>query len=153
MDYRLTMLCDSHIHYIPKEISDNTSFYKGVWSDKTRLFEFLDVNKIDRAVCVYPTTDAHLKLGWPKLCEIYNCSLGALIEENPKIVGFGIVDLDGDISTQVRHLREDGFKGVNIASSQDGAFIIDKLRPVFAAAQKNNLSIFVHHLLVLNQLI
>ncbi|MFA5008394.1 MAG: amidohydrolase family protein [Candidatus Omnitrophota bacterium] len=138
------MLCDSHIHFIPQEISENTSFYKGVWSDKVRLFEFFDINKIDKALLVYPTTDAHLKLGWQKLCEIYNFFLAALVEENPKIIGFGIVDLSANISAQAKHLREEGFKGISIASSQEGAFILDKLTPLFEAAEKHKLAIFVH---------
>lgn len=138
------MICDSHIHFIPQEISENTSFYKGVWSDKVRLFEFLEVNKIDKAILVYPATDAHIKLGWQKLCENYNFFLAALVEENPKIVGFGIVDLSGNIPAQVKHLREEGFRGVSIASSQDGAFMLDKLMPLFEAVEKNKLSVFVH---------
>ena len=138
------MLCDSHIHFIPPEISENTSFYKGVWSDKIRLFEFLEVNKIDKALLAYPATDAHVKLGWQKLCESYNFFLAALVEENPKIVGFGIVDLNDNINAQVKHLREEGFKGISLPSSQDGAFVMDKLKPLFEAAEKNKLAIFVH---------
>ncbi|MCK9614065.1 MAG: amidohydrolase [Candidatus Omnitrophica bacterium] len=138
------MICDSHIHFIPQEISENTSFYKGIWSDKVRLFEFLDVNKINKALLVYPATDAHVKLGWQKLCELYNFFLAALVEENPKIIGFGIVDLSSNISAQVKHLREEGFKGISIPSSQDGAFILDKLKPLFEAAEKHKLAIFVH---------
>jgi len=138
------MICDSHIHFIPQEISENTSFYKGIWSDKVRLFEFIDVNKIEKALLIYPATDAHLKLGWQKLCELYNFFLGALIEENPKIIGFGIVDLNSNISSQVKHLREEGFKGISIASSEDGTFVLDKLKPLFEAAEKHKLAIFVH---------
>jgi len=138
------MLCDSHIHFIPPEISENTSFYKGIWSDKIRLFEFLEINKIDKALLAYPATDAHVKLGWQKLCESYNFFLAALIEENPKIVGFGIVDLNNNINAQVKHLREEGFKGISLPSSQDGAFVMDKLKPLFEAAEKNKLAVFVH---------
>lgn len=138
------MLCDAHIHFVPQEISENTSFYKGIWSDKVRLFEFLDINKIDKALLVYPATDAHLKLGWQRLCETYNFFLAALVEENPKIVGFGIVDLSSNIPAQVRHLREAGFRGISMASSEGGAFVLDKLKPLFEAAEKYKLAIFVH---------
>ncbi|MDD4955343.1 MAG: amidohydrolase family protein [Candidatus Omnitrophica bacterium] len=138
------MLCDSHIHFIPSEISENSSFYKGIWSDKVRLFEFLDTNKIDKAILVYPATDTHLKLGWQKLCDIYNFFLAALIEENPKIIGFGIVDLSANIPAQVKHLREEGFKGISITSSEGGVFVVDKLKSLFEAAEKHKLSVFVH---------
>jgi predicted TIM-barrel fold metal-dependent hydrolase len=138
------MLCDSHIHFIPQSIAEHTSFYKGVWTDESKLFEFLGVNKIDKALLVYPATDAHLGLGWPKLCEAYNNNLAALIEEDKRIIGCGIVDLDTSTSTQVKRLKEKGFKGISIASSQDGKFNLDKLLPLFEAAAENNLAIFVH---------
>jgi predicted TIM-barrel fold metal-dependent hydrolase len=115
-----------------------------VWTDKTKLFEFLEVNKIDKALLVYPATDVHLELGWPKLCESYNNNLATLIEEDQRIIGCGIVDLDGDVELQVKHLRQEGFKGVSISSSQDGKFILDKLQPLFEAAAKHNLAVFVH---------
>jgi predicted TIM-barrel fold metal-dependent hydrolase len=54
------------------------------------------------------------------------------------------VDLDADISIQLKNLKEAGFKGISIASSQDGKFILDKLQPLFEAAEKNKLAIFVH---------
>jgi len=43
------MLCDAHLHFIPEEISVHTSFYKGVWADKNKLYEFLDKNNIEKA--------------------------------------------------------------------------------------------------------
>ncbi|MFA5272110.1 MAG: amidohydrolase family protein [Candidatus Omnitrophota bacterium] len=138
------MLCDSHIHFIPQEIAESTSFYRGVWTDKPRLLEFLDVNQINKALLVYPATDAHLALGWEGLCESYNSHLEALIEENQKIIGCGIVDLDTNISAQVKNLKEAGFKGISIASSDGGKFILDKSDLLFAAAEKYGLAIFVH---------
>jgi predicted TIM-barrel fold metal-dependent hydrolase len=138
------MLCDSHIHYIAQEIAEHTSFYRGAWTDKQKLLEFLDTNKIDKALLVYPATDAHLKLGWAKLCQAYNNSLATLIEEEQRILGCGIVDLEANVSAQVRHLKEEGFRGISITSSQDGKFIVDKLQPLFEVAAKYNLAIFVH---------
>ncbi len=104
----------------------------------------MDTSDIQKALLVYPATDAHLKLGWPKLCEVYNSSLGALIEDDQRFVACGIVDLSGNIAIQVRHLREEGCRGISIASSDDGKFILEKLQPLFEAAEKNNLVIFVH---------
>ena len=138
------MLCDSHLHFIPQEIAEYTSFYRGAWTDKQKLFEFLEVNKIDKALLVYPVTDAHLKLGWAKLCEAYNNNLEMLLEEDRRIIGCGIVDLEANLSAQVRHLKEEGFRGISISSSEAGKFILDKLQPLFEAAAKYNLAIFVH---------
>ncbi|MFA6282211.1 MAG: amidohydrolase family protein, partial [Candidatus Omnitrophota bacterium] len=125
-------------------IAENTSFYRGVWMDKPRLFEFLDVNQINKALLVYPATDAHLKIGHASLCEIYNSNLEALIEENQKIIGCGIVDLDVNVHLQVKNLKESGFKGVSIASSEGGKFILEELVPLFESAEKHELAVFVH---------
>lgn len=138
------MLCDSHTHFIPKDISEYSSFYKGIWSDKNIFFEFLEANEIERAILVYPSTEAHLKLGWKKVSEIYNSAVENLVKENKKIIGFGIVDLDSDLKTQVKRLKESGFKGINIASSQDGKFVLDKLKPLFEIIQEYNMAVFVH---------
>jgi predicted TIM-barrel fold metal-dependent hydrolase len=138
------MLCDSHIHFIPQEVAHHASFYRGIWTDKQRLFEFLEVNKIDKALLVYPATDAHLKLGQQKLCEIYNYHIGELIEENNKIAGMGIINLDANVFPQAKQVREAGFVGVSVVSSEGGKFILDKLKPLFEAAEKYQLAVFVH---------
>ena len=89
------MICDAHIHFIPKELSVYTAFYKGIWTDKDKLLDFLNKNNIERALLVYPSTDAQLKLEvFSRVCEIYNKDLEEIIKENPKIIGAGIVDID-----------------------------------------------------------
>ncbi len=136
------MLFDSHIHFIPERLSVHTTFYKGVWTDKSKLFSFLEENRISKALLVYPSTDAKLK----ETCEIYNNSLEALFKENPKIIGAGIVDLDdlASLASQVKQLKQKGFKAISIASSHKGKFLVKELEPLFAAAEENNLAIFVH---------
>ena len=141
------MLCDAHIHFIPKEISEHTAFYRGVWADKDKLYRFLDENKIQKALLVYPSTDASLKLGsLAKECEIYNKALEAIIRENPKMIASCLIDVDNlsEISSRIGQLKEKGFKAINLASSYNGSFIIDKLKRLFAAAQKYSLPIFIH---------
>ena len=141
------MLYDSHIHFIPHELSVYTAFYKGIWTDKEKLYAHLDKNGIDKALLCYPSTDAHLKLEvFARVCELYNNALEAVIKENPKIIGAGIIDIDNtsSIASQVEKLRMRGFGAVSIASSHNGKFLVKELEPLFEAAQGNNLPIFVH---------
>lgn len=141
------MLCDSHIHFIPQELSDHTHFYKGVWADKDLLFSFLDKHNIDKAFLVYPSTDAYLKLGsLSSECRIYNNALERIIKENSKIIAACLIDVENldNIDSQLIGLKEKGFKAISLASSYNGQFIIEKLEPLFLAAQNNNLPIFIH---------
>ena len=141
------MLCDSHIHFIPEKLSVHTSFYKGVWTDKNKLFEFLDSHSIEKALLVYPSTDAHLKLaGHQKVCQIYNDAVSQILKEKKQIVAAGLIDIENldSVSSQVKELKQKGFSAISIASSYDGKFIVDKLSPLFEAAQENDLCIFVH---------
>ena len=125
----------------------HTAFYKGIWTDKDKLYSFLDKHDIDKALLVYPSTDAHLKLGgFKKVCALYNTSAARLISENKKIIVAGLIDLDDtvNISSQVEELKSQGFKAISIASSHNGEFIVKELEPLFSAAQNQQLAIFVH---------
>jgi len=141
------MLCDSHIHFIPRELSAHTAFYKGVWTDKDRLYEFLEKYNIGKALLVYPSTDAQIKLGGEaRVCELYNDEIAKVLEENQKIIAAGLINVNNldNISSAVGELKSRGFKAINLASSYDGEFIVDKLFPLFEAAQNYNLPIFIH---------
>jgi len=141
------MLADSHIHFIPEELSSQTTFYKGIWANKDKLYEFLDSNNIDKALLVYPSTDAHLKLGgFRKVVEIYNRELEKVLKENSKIIAACLVDVENlsNISKEIAQLKGRGFRAINLASSYNGEFIVDKLFPLFEAAEEYNLPIFVH---------
>ncbi|MCF7869910.1 MAG: amidohydrolase [Candidatus Omnitrophica bacterium] len=140
------MIYDAHIHFIPKEISDQTSFYKGVWADKSKLFSYLEQNDIEKALLTYPSTDAHLQLEQKKVCQIYNKAQEELIKENPKIVAVGLLNLESieQISEQVKNLSERGFRALNLSSSYQGRFLVEELTPLFKAAQEFRLPIFIH---------
>ncbi len=141
------MLADSHIHFIPQELSEHTTFYKGIWADKDKLYEFLDSNNIDKALLVYPSTDAHFKLGgFKRVSEIYNRESEKILKENSKIIAACLVDVENlnNISLELAELKSRGFRAINLASSYNGEFIVDKLFPLFEAAQKHDLPIFVH---------
>ena len=141
------MLCDAHVHFIPPEISIHSKFYKGIWSDKGRLFDFLEQYNIDKAILVYPTADAYLKLkNHREICQIYNGALERILRENTRIVAAGIVDVSAseDLSRQVEDLYSRGFQGISLASSYEGEFLIDTLLPIFEVAEEHNMFLFVH---------
>ncbi len=141
------MLCDSHIHFIPQELSAYTAFYKGIWTDKAKLYAHLEENGIAKALLCYPSTDAHVKLEvFSRVCELYNSALEKLIRENQKIIGAGIIDIDkpADVAGQVAALKARGFGAISIASSHNGKFLVKELEPLFEVAQHYGLPIFVH---------
>jgi len=141
------MICDTHTHFIPEELSEHIAFYKGIWANKDKLYEFLDSSNIDKALLVYPSTDAHLKLGgFKRVSEIYNRALEKVLKENSKIIAACLVDIENlsNISLEIAELKNRGFRAINLASSYSGKFIVDKLFPLFEAAEKHNLPIFVH---------
>ncbi len=140
------MICDAHIHYIPKSLSGYTSFYKGVWSDKDNLFSYLDQNRVEKALLVYPCTDAHLKIGQDRVCQIYNQAQQDIIKSNSRVIGAGLLNLDkpGNLPEQVAFLKEKGFGALNLSSSFQGKFLGKELKPFFKAAEKYSLPIFVH---------
>jgi predicted TIM-barrel fold metal-dependent hydrolase len=143
----MSALCDAHIHFIPEELSVHTTFYKGIWTDKASLFDFLDTYNIEKALLVYPSTDAHLQLeSYSKVCKIYNSAAEKLMNENPKIVASGIIDLShaNTIFSQVEKLRERGFKAISLASSYEGTFIMEKIKILLLASQEHDMLIFVH---------
>ncbi|MBU1121280.1 MAG: amidohydrolase family protein [Candidatus Omnitrophota bacterium] len=141
------MLCDAHIHFIPQQISEHTSFYKGVWADKVQLYDFLKKNNIGHAFLVYPSTDAHITLGsFKEVCWSYNGVLEGIIKENKGIVAAAIVDVNDskNISQTVKSIKDKGFKAITLASSFDGKFFGENVYPLFEAVEKNKLAVFIH---------
>ena len=141
------MICDAHIHYIPLEIADQTSFYKGPWADKHALYDFLEVNNIEQALLVYPSTDAHLKLGsYGQVCRIYNKAVSGLMKENLKIIAAGLIDLEdiSSLDSQVQRLADEGFRLVSLASSYGGRFLIDKVKSLLGVLDRFGFAVFVH---------
>ena len=140
-------LCDAHIHYIPEELSVHTTFYKGAWTDKQKLFEHLDTHNIEKALLVYPSTDAHLKLGsMAAACDLYNKALEGILKEDSRIIASGIIDIE-DLSTvdqAAAQFKEKGFGAISIASSHNGQFLVEQLKPLFKASAEYGLPLFVH---------
>lgn len=140
------MICDFHTHFIPPSIAHHTSFFKGVWSDRDALRVFLDRNNIQYAHIVYPSTDAHCKLGWETLVYNYNKELAQLSKENSdRFICSAVVPLEApDIEAQLKRIQESGFKSISLASSYNGTFPVEHFKTIFSYLNTMNLVVFIH---------
>jgi len=145
----MSAIIDAHSHYIPPEIARNTAFFKVGWSDLERQLASMDQNKIDRALLLYPTSDAHVNMGgWAKVCRVYNDGIASVVKKIPsRFIGAGILPIDDSeaILDELKRFEDLGLKVISLASSYDGIYLDDeKFYPVFEFAHKKNLPIHVH---------
>ena len=141
------MLCDAHIHFIPREIACRTNFYKGVWTDERALSYFLTKNEISSALLVYPSTEAYLKFeSYRRLCEVYNTAIEKLARQDNRIIPAGLIDLSysKQIKDDLKKLHARGFRAISVASSFDGRFLSVAMKHFLAIAGEFNFLICVH---------
>lgn len=142
-------IIDAHSHYMPPEIAQNTSFYKVHWSDVGRHIALMDQVGIERAVLLYPTSDAHLHMGgWRNVCRVYNAAISAVVRKHPqRFVGAAILPL-GDASglrEELARLPDASLNFISLASSYEQRYLDDEeFSPVFAFAQDHKMPIHVH---------
>jgi len=142
------MIIDAHVHWLPKEVAENTSFYKKGWSDDGFLLEFLDKNEIDKAVVTHPTTDAHTAMGHSEVATVYNENIAQLQERSgARFLCLGVVDIS---SVECAHeslamIKKFKLSGVNLASSYEGVFLVGEVcEMVYDFCEKEKLPIFIH---------
>ena len=115
------MTIDAHSHYIPPEVAANTAFFKEHWSDTGRQLRLMDEHHIDRAVLLYPTTDAHLIMGgWQAVCKVYNQKISELVKAHQgRFIGAGILPVDAPsaIKDELKRIKDLDLKLLSLASS------------------------------------
>jgi predicted TIM-barrel fold metal-dependent hydrolase len=134
---------------MPPEVAENTTFFKVQWSDFSLQLKAMDEAGIQKSVLLYPTSDAHLKMGgWNNVCKIYNEEIAKKAKEYPeRVIGAGIlpVDDEGKIPVELKRIKELGLLAVSLGSSYDGKFLdSERFFAVFEFCQKENLPIFIH---------
>ena len=134
---------------MPKEVAENTTFYKVFWSDLKHQLDTMDACGIEKALLLYPTSDAHLKMGgWRKVCRAFNEGIASVVKQHPKrFIGGGILPVDSTEAMLEELKRFDGLglKVISLASSFDGKFLDDEIFvPVFEFAQKKKIPIHIH---------
>lgn len=134
---------------MPPDVARHTAFFKQGWSDVDRQLSMMDEHQIDRAVLLYPTSDAHINMkGWNNLVEVYNPAIAKIVEKHPdRFIGAGIVPY-GDADALAATLREmPGMKLslLSLASSYDGAYLDDEyFDPVWEFAAQHKIPVHVH---------
>ncbi len=140
---------DAHSHYMPPEVAQQTAFFKQFWSDSDEQLRLMDEHYIDKALLLYPTSDAHVNMGgWSNLCKAYNQAIADLVKKNPKrFVGAGILPIDSPAQIKIELVRiEDlGLKVISLASSYEGKYLDDQIfSQVFEFARDKKIPIHVH---------
>jgi len=143
------MTVDAHSHYMPPEVAVNTAFFKEHWSDASKQLKLMDEYYIDQAVLLYPTSDAHLKMGgWQGVCKVYNQKIADLVKEHPeRFIGAGILPVDAPIAIkdELKRIKDLGLKVLSLASSYDGKYLDDQIfDEVFEFAAANRMPVHVH---------
>ncbi|MBI3315070.1 MAG: amidohydrolase, partial [Candidatus Omnitrophica bacterium] len=143
------MVIDAHSHYMPPQVAQKTAFFKEHWSDADKQLCLMDEHHVDRALLVYPTSDAHLNMGgWEKLCSVYNFSIADLVKKYPdRFIGAGIIPADAPsaIARELKRVEDLGLKAISLASSYQGIYPDDALfEDVYAFARAKHFPIHVH---------
>jgi predicted TIM-barrel fold metal-dependent hydrolase len=143
------MIIDAQAHFMPPAVAEKTSFFKVGWSDLDRQLAVMDQNGIDRAVLLYPTSDAHLAMGgWAPLCQIYNREIAAVVKKFPqRFIGGGIIPVDKPeaIPQELERIQELGLNVISLASSYDGRYLDDeRFLLVYEFARESKMPIHVH---------
>ncbi len=143
------MTIDAHSHYMPPEVAVNTAFFKEYWSDASKQLRLMDEHHVDQAVLLYPTSDAHLKMGgWRAVCRIYNQKIAELVKAHQgRFIGAGIIlpDSSTALTEELKRIKDLGLKMLSLASSYDGRYLDDPLfDEVFEFAGDNKMPVHVH---------
>jgi aminocarboxymuconate-semialdehyde decarboxylase len=145
----MTLIWDAHTHWLPPEVAEHTAFYKKGWSNIDLLLKTLDDAGIEKAVLLYPTSDAHVNGGgWSRVCDVYNKGIARKVKEYPdRLFGAGILPMDRphEMVREIDKIEDLGLIGLSLASSHEGAYLSDdSFLPVWETAEKQRLPIFVH---------
>ena len=143
------MTIDAHSHYMPPEVAANTAFFKEHWSDADKQLRLMDDYHIDQAVLLYPTSDAHLKMGgWQGVCQVYNLKISELVKAHPgRFIGAGIlpVDAPAGIKDELKRIKDSGLKVLSLASSYEGKYLDDLIfDEVYEFAAIHKMPVHVH---------
>ncbi len=145
----MSAIFDAHSHYIPPEIACQTTFFKVTWSDIDRQLTSMDEHGIETALLLYPTTDAHEKMGgWENVCAIYNQKIAQIVKKYPdRFIGAGIIPFDqpDKFASELKKIEELGLSAISLASSYEGRYLDEEIfNVIYEFARNNDMPIHVH---------
>ena len=144
------MMFDAHAHWLPREIIDNAHFFSPAWGDIKRQLALMDKFHIERALLLYPTSDAYQQMGGlAEVARIYNNSIAEVVKRYPeRFIGAAILPVDEPeamVTEFDRATEELGFKAISLATSFEGVYLDDdRFHPLYERAEASNTPLFVH---------
>ncbi len=144
------MMFDAHAHWLPKEIIEKAHFFSPAWGDMERQLSLMDKFHIERALLLYPTSDAYQQMGGQQeVARIYNNSIAEVVKKYPeRLIGAAILPTDepkGVVAEFERATEELGVKVISLASSFEGTYLDDdRFHPLYEKAEALNTPLFVH---------
>ncbi|MBA7692032.1 2-keto-4-carboxy-3-hexenedioate hydratase [subsurface metagenome] len=141
---------DAHSHWLPREIIEKAHFFSPAWGDIENQLALMDKFHIDRALILYPTSDAYKQMGGLKeVARVYNNAVAEVVNRYPqRFSGAAILPVDEPeemVKEFGRATEELGFKAISLATSFDGIYLDDdRFRPLYEKAEASNTPIFVH---------
>ncbi len=144
------MMFDAHAHWLPREIIENAHFFSPAWGDIKRQLALMDKFHIERALLLYPTSDAYQQMGsQQEVARIYNNSIAEVVKRYPeRFIGAAILPVDEPeamVTEFERATEELGFKAISLATSFEGVYLDDdRFHPLYERAEASNTPLFVH---------
>ncbi|MCK4882591.1 MAG: amidohydrolase family protein, partial [Candidatus Omnitrophica bacterium] len=145
----MSNIIDAHSHYMPPAVAKNTAFFKVAWSDVDRQLSLMDECGIEKALLLYPTSDAHVNMGgWQKVCDAYNPAIADIVNVHEgRFIGAGILPADSPelFEDELKRIQDLGLKVITLASSYDGLYLDDeRFYGIYTFARDHNMPIHVH---------
>ena len=141
---------DAHSHWLPGEIIEKAHFFSPAWGDIEKQLAIMDKFHIDKALILYPTSDAYKQMGGLKeVARVYNDAIAEVVSKYPqRFSGAAILPVDEPEEMVAEFGRATaglGFKAISLATSFDGIYLDDdRFHPLYERAEASNTPIFVH---------
>ena len=141
---------DAHSHWLPREIIEKAHFFSPAWGDIESQLAIMDKFHIDKALILYPTSDAYKQMGGLKeVARVYNDAIAEVVNRYPqRFSGAAILPVDEPKEMVAEFDRATaglGFKAISLATSFEGIYLDDdRFYPLYERAEASNTPIFVH---------
>jgi len=141
---------DAHTHWLPTEIIEHAHFYSPAWGDIRNQLAAMDRAEVSRSLIVYPTNDAHTKMGGlAAVARIYNDRLAEVVAKYPdRLVGAAILPVDDGEALMAEWRRatgELGFRAVSLGTSLNGVYLDDDIyKLLYREAMAQGVTLFIH---------
>lgn len=141
---------DAHSHWLPREIIENAHFFSSAWGDIESHLALMDRFHVDKALILYPTSDAYKQMGGLKeVARVYNNAIAEVVNKYPQRFGGAAilpVDEPKEMVKEFHRATEGlGFRAISLATSFDSIYLDDdRFYPLYEKAEASSTPIFVH---------